>query len=81
MGGCCVRAGIRWRVLGIEVRRVLMLVLKRMFPRLMTLTATGRSTAHTKCCNEVKDLERSAKLCGRAVVDNVKAGGMKFYFR
>jgi hypothetical protein len=42
----------------------------------VTQTATGRSTAHTKCRNEVEDLKRSAKLCGRAVVDNEnKAGG------
>ena len=52
------------------MRRVLTLVLKRMFPRLMTCTATGRSTAHTKCRNEVEDLERSGRLCGRAVADN-----------
>jgi len=49
--------------------------LKRMFPRLMTFTATGRSTAHTKCRNEVKDLKRSEKLCGRAVADNEKRSG------
>jgi hypothetical protein len=36
----------------------------------MKFTATGRSTAHTKCRNEVEDLERSVKLCGRAVADN-----------
>jgi len=57
------------------VRRVLTLVLKRMFPRLMTFSATGRSTAHTKCRNKVKDLERSAELCGRAVADNENKGG------
>ena len=60
------------------MRRVLTLVLKRMFPRLMTFTATGRSTAHTKCRNEVEDLERSGKLCGRAVADNVKEAGKHF---
>jgi hypothetical protein len=49
-----------------------------MFPRLMTFTATGRSTAHTKCRNEVEDLERSGKLCGRAVADNVKEAGKHF---
>ena len=58
------------RVVEIEVPRLLFLVLEKMFPRLMTFTATGRSTAHTKCRNEVEDLERSAKLCGRAVADN-----------
>lgn len=42
-----------------------------MFPRLVTFIATGRSTAHTKCRNEVKDLKRSVRLCGRAVADNV----------
>ena len=57
------------------MRRVLTLVLKRMFPRLMTFTATGRSTAHTKCRNEVKDLERSVKLCGRAVADDENEAG------
>ena len=41
----------------------------------MTFTATGRSTAHTKCRNGVKDLERSVKLCGRAVADNVNEAG------
>jgi DNA adenine methylase len=46
-----------------------------MFPRLLTFTATGRSTAHTKCRNEVKDLERSAELCGRAVADNENEAG------
>ncbi len=51
------------------------LVLKRMFPRPMTITATGRSTAHTKCRNEVEDLERSVKLCGRAVADNENKAG------
>jgi len=44
----------------------------------MTFTATGRSTAHTKCRNEVKDLERSVELCGRAVADNVKEAGTHF---
>ena len=44
----------------------------------MTLTAIGRSTAHTKCRNEVKDLKRSGKLCGRAVADNVKEVGKHF---
>jgi len=44
----------------------------------MTFTATGRSTAHTKCRNEVEDLERSGKLCGRAVADNVKEAGKHF---
>jgi hypothetical protein len=41
----------------------------------MTLTATGRPTAHTKCRNEVKDLERSVELCGRAVADNENESG------
>ena len=41
----------------------------------MTFTATGRLTAHTECRNEVKDLERSAKLCGRAVADNWNEAG------
>ena len=41
----------------------------------MTFSATGRSTAHTKCRNEVKDLERSVKLCGRAVADNQNEAG------
>jgi hypothetical protein len=41
----------------------------------MTFTATGRSTAHTKFRNEVEDLERSVKLCGRAVADNEKRRG------
>jgi len=41
----------------------------------MTFTATGRSTAHTKCRNEVEDLERSVKLCGRAVADNKNKAG------
>ena len=59
----------------IEVRRGLSLVLKRMFPRLMTLTATGRSAAHTKCRNEVKDLKRSIELCGRAVAENDSEAG------
>ena len=58
----CEAEAIGLRVLRIEVRRVLTLVLKRMFPRLLTFTATGRSTAHTKCRNEVEDLERSVKL-------------------
>ena len=49
--------------------------LKEIVPRLMMFTATGRSTAHTKCRNEVKDLERSAKLCGRAVADNENERG------
>lgn len=40
----------------------------------MTVTATGRSTAHMKCRNEVEDLERSVKLCGRAVADNENEG-------
>jgi len=52
------------------------MVLKRMFPRLVTFTATGRSTAHTKCRNEMKDLKRSVKLCGRAVADNEKRSGV-----
>lgn len=44
----------------------------------MTFTATGRLTAHTKCRNEVEDLERSVELCGRAVADNKdKAGNFK----
>ena len=73
-GGCCVREGIGCRVVGIEVRGGLYLVLKRM-SRLMTFTATGRSTAHTKCRNEVEDLERSVKLCGWAVADNEKQAG------
>ncbi len=51
------------------------MVLKRMFPRLMTFTAAGRSTAHTECRNEVEDLKRSVKLCGRAVADNVGNSG------
>lgn len=55
--------------------RVLSVVLKKMFPYLMTFTATGRSTAHTKCRNEVKDLKRSVRLCGRAVADNVNEWG------
>lgn len=62
-------------IVGIEMRRVLLLVLKKMVPRLMTLTATGRSTAHPKCRNEVKDLERSVELCGRAVADNDSYSG------
>ena len=41
----------------------------------MTFTATGRSTAHTKCRNEVEDLERSVELCGRAVADNENEAG------
>jgi hypothetical protein len=45
-----------------------------MVPRLTTFTTTGRSTAHTRCRNEVKDLECSVKLCGRAVVDNEYGG-------
>jgi hypothetical protein len=44
----------------------------------MTFTATGRSTAHTKCRNEVEDLERSGELCGRAVADNFKEAGKHF---
>ena len=36
----------------------------------MMFTATGRSTGHTKCRNEVEDLKRSVELCGRAVADN-----------
>src|SRR5436305_12090762 len=51
------------------------MVVERMFPRLVTFTATGRSTAHTKCRNEVEDLERSVKLCGRAVADNANEAG------
>lgn len=51
------------------------MVLKRMFPRLVTFTATGRLTAHTKCRNEVKDLKRSGKLCGRAGADNQNEAG------
>ena len=51
------------------------MVLKRMSPRLVTFTATGRLTAHTECRNEVKDLERSVKLCGRAVADNENEAG------
>jgi hypothetical protein len=51
------------------------MVLKRMSPRLVTFTATGRLTAHTECRNEVKDLERSVKLCGRAVADNANEAG------
>ena len=50
----------------------------------MTFTATGRSTAHTKCRNEVKDLKRSGKLCGRAVADNEnQAGNLEYlgYFQ
>lgn len=43
---------------------------KECFPRLVTFSATGRSTAHTKCRNGVKDLKRSVKLCGWAVADN-----------
>ena len=46
-----------------------------MFPRLTTLTATGRSTAHTKCRNEVKDLKRSVELCGWAVADDENEAG------
>ena len=41
----------------------------------LTLTATGRSTAHTKCRNEVKDLKRSVKLRGRAVAENKSERG------
>ena len=44
-------------------------------PLVVTLAATGRSTAHTECRNEVKDLERSAELCGRAVADNENERG------
>lgn len=36
-----------------------------------------RSTAHLKCRNEVEDLERSVKLCGRAVADNEHEAGNK----
>lgn len=61
------------------MRRVLTPALKRMFPRLLTFTATGRSTAHTKCRNEVEDLERGGKLCGRAVADNDNEWGNSFY--
>jgi hypothetical protein len=57
------------------VRRVLRLVLKKMVPPPNDVTATGRSTAHTKCRNEVEDLERSVKLCGRAVADNQSERG------
>lgn len=46
-----------------------------MFPRLVTFTATERSTAHTKCRNGVEDLERSIELCGRAVADNENEAG------
>ena len=46
-----------------------------MFPRLITFTATGRSTAHTKCRNEVEDLKRSVKLFGWAVADNENEAG------
>src|SRR5205807_5223809 len=35
-------------------------------------------TAHTKCRNEVKDLQRSVKLCGRAVADNENEAGKPF---
>ena len=38
-------------------------------------TATGRLTAHTKCRNEVEDLERSVELCGWAVADNENEAG------
>jgi hypothetical protein len=61
-----------------EVRRVSVGSLKENVPRLVTCTATGRSTAHTKCRNEVKDLERSVELCGRAVADNENEAGNVF---
>jgi hypothetical protein len=46
---------------------------------LMMLAAAGRLTAHTKCRNGVKDLERSVKLCGRAVADNMNEGETDIY--
>lgn len=74
---CCAAEAIGLRVVAIEVHRASRSVvsLKRTFPRLMTFTATGRSTAHTNCRNEVKDLKHSVKLCGRAVADNVNERG------
>jgi hypothetical protein len=64
-----------------RTRHRLSLVLKRMFPRLMTFTATGRSTGHTKCRNEVEDLKRSVKLRGRAVAENENEAGNRTIMR
>jgi len=73
---CCAAEAIGLRVVAREVHRVLSS--KENVSPLMSFTATGCSTAHTKCHNEVEDLERSAKLCGRAVADNEQHEGKLF---
>ena len=73
-GWRCAKEAIRLRRTRIEMFSVV-LVLRDSVSPLVTLAATGRSTAHTKCRNEVKDLKRSVALCGRAVANNHRTKG------